>query len=90
MKKLETKITEKIIKNLKKDKNIFVKKLFMDSPDLIIIKPGEIKFVEIKTEKGRLSEKQRFDLLKIQNVYGGNISEVWIGYPPKKYNIKEI
>jgi len=35
-------------------------------PDLICMKPDEVKFIEVKSEKGRLSEIQKYRIEELK------------------------
>lgn len=35
-------------------------------PDLICMKPDEVKFIEVKSEKGRLSEVQKYRIEELK------------------------
>ncbi len=35
-------------------------------PDLICMKPDEVKFIEVKSEKGRLSEIQKYRIQELK------------------------
>ena len=78
---LESKIQNKIIKNLEKE-GYFVLKLIKCNkngyPDLIAVKENETIFIEVKRPNGKLSELQK---VRIQELRSKNINvKVWENY----------
>jgi Holliday junction resolvase len=59
----ESKIQSKIIRSLESDGWYVIKLIKTNKngiPDLIAIKPNEVKFVEVKNEIGKLSTLQKY------------------------------
>lgn len=77
----EQAIQGKIIKRLEKD-GYYVLKLIKTNkngiPDIIAIKKNECFFVEVKTEKGKLSEVQKFRIDELN--YLGIDTKIWTDY----------
>lgn len=66
---LESKIQAKIIKQLKSDGYLVVKTIMLNEsgyPDIFAFKNGKTLFVEVKSEKGKLSELQKYRIEQLQ------------------------
>lgn len=78
MKKLESKVQEEIIKYLKGLPNLYFEKTVITnrrgSPDIKICYKGKFIALEVKTDKGEVSELQRYYLERIRAA--GGIGEV--------------
>ena len=77
----ESQIQSKIIKKLEAD-GWYVIKLMKTNvngiADLVAVKPNDVMFVEVKTEKGVLSEIQKYRMKELQS--RGIKYHVWIDY----------
>lgn len=66
---LESKLQSKIIKQLESD-GYYVLKLIRTNkngiPDLLALKSNEVYFIEVKSEKGVLSELQKYRINELQ------------------------
>lgn len=68
----EQKIQSKRIKQLEAEGYYVIKLVTTNKngiPDLIAVKPDEVLFVEVKTEKGRLSKLQEYRIKELEG-YG--------------------
>jgi Holliday junction resolvase len=66
----ESQIQSKIIRSLESDGWYVIKIIKCNRngcPDLIALKPNEVYFVEVKTEKGRLSELQKYRIEELES-----------------------
>jgi Holliday junction resolvase len=66
----ESQIQSKIIRSLESDGWYVIKLIKTNKngiPDLIALKPNEVYFVEVKTEKGRLSELQKYRIEELES-----------------------
>lgn len=82
---LESKIQKKIINKYEKE-GYYVIKIIKCSkngcPDLICIKDGECFFIEVKSEKGKLSELQKYRIKELKEfniktiIYDGKDSNI--------------
>ena len=65
----EGKIQKKITDRLKKD-GWFTTKLMQTStngiPDVLAVRPGRTLFIEVKTERGRLAELQKYRISELE------------------------
>jgi Holliday junction resolvase len=82
---MEQQIQSKIKKKLEKE-GFLVVKLIKTSlngiPDLMVLKDGEVFFVEVKQANGKLSELQKFRIDELKNK--GFRVEIWTDYETPK------
>lgn len=77
----EQAIQAKIIKRLEKDGYYVIKLIKTNKngiPDLLAIKKNECFFIEVKTEKGKLSEVQKFRIDELKEL--GIYTKIWVDY----------
>ena len=78
---LESKIQTKIINRLKKEGWICIKLIrtsLNGIPDLMCLKNGQTMFIEVKQEKGKLSELQKVRIEQLRK-QGFNV-KIWTDY----------
>ena len=78
---MEAKIQNKIKKKLEQNGWKVVKLIRCSvngMPDIMAMKDGVVKFIEVKQPKGKLSEIQKYRIKELKQ--NGFFAEVWIDY----------
>jgi Holliday junction resolvase len=67
----EQKHQNKLIQQLEKDGYYVIKLITTNRhgiPDLLALKPNEVRLIEVKAKKGKLSELQKFRIKELQQL----------------------